>query len=57
MRIYLDHNILDALIKNTMTFPDSNDTVWIYSFENFNEIKRSQNMQFLDVLGKVRTSP
>lgn len=53
MRIYLDHNILDALIKNTMTFPDSNDTVWIYSFENFNEIKRSQNMQFLDVLANL----
>lgn len=54
MRIYLDHNILDALSKNRMTLQVPNDTVWVYSNENFNEIKRSKNMRFLDVLANLK---
>lgn len=54
MRIYLDHNILDALSKNRMTLQVPSDTVWVYSNENFNEIKRSKNMRFLDVLANLK---
>lgn len=54
MRIYLDHNILDALSKDRLVLQVPDDTVWVFSSENFNEIKRSNDMRFLDVLKNLK---
>ena len=54
MKIYLDHNILDDLSKNRMTLEVPDDTIWVYSDENFNEIKRARDMRFLDVLRQLK---
>ncbi|EBV5607160.1 hypothetical protein KCD99_003279 [Salmonella enterica subsp. enterica serovar Typhimurium] len=54
MKIYLDHNILDEISKNRMTLEAPDDTVWVYSDESFNEIKRAKNMRFLDVLKNLK---
>lgn len=54
MKIYLDHNILDDLSKNRMTLEAPDDTIWVYSDESFNEIKRANDMRFLDVLRNIK---
>ncbi|EJY6061167.1 hypothetical protein OGP69_003959 [Salmonella enterica] len=54
MKIYLDHNILDEISKNRMELEAPNDTVWVYSDESFNEIKRANDMRFLDVLKNLK---
>lgn len=53
MNIYLDHNIIDDISKGNLSLKPSADTVWIYSNENLNEIRRSGNERFLDVLKKI----
>lgn len=54
MKIYLDHNILDEISKNRMELEAPDDTVWVYSDESFNEIKRANDMRFLDVLKNLK---
>lgn len=54
MKIYLDHNILDALSKNRMILDVPEDTIWVYSDENFKEIKRANDMRFLDILKNLK---
>jgi hypothetical protein len=54
MFIYLDHNIIDGIAKKYFSFKPSTKITWIYSDENFDEIKRSQNMQFLEVLNDLK---
>ena len=54
MKIYLDHNILDALSKNRIILEVPEDTIWVYSDENFKEIKRANDMRFLDVLKNLK---
>lgn len=54
MKIYLDHNILDEISKNRLALEAPDDTVWVYSDESFNEIKRANNMRFLDVLKNLK---
>lgn len=54
MKIYIDHNVLDALSKNHFQIKPPEGTVWIYSNETFNEIKRSGDLRFLDVLRELK---
>ncbi|EHH2456278.1 hypothetical protein J7X56_004539 [Vibrio parahaemolyticus] len=54
MKIYIDHNVLDALSKNQFSLNAPDNTVWIYSHETFNEIKRSGDLRFLNVLRELK---
>ncbi|MEZ8955669.1 hypothetical protein AB4508_20850 [Vibrio splendidus] len=54
MKIYIDHNVLDALSKNQFSLNAPDNTVWIYSHETFNEIKRSRDSRFLNVLRDLK---
>jgi len=54
MKIYIDHNILDALSKHHFKMNAPEDTVWIYSHETFNEIKRAGDLRFLDMLRDLK---
>ncbi|CAH0536603.1 hypothetical protein [Vibrio marisflavi] len=54
MKIYLDHNVLDALSKGHFRLNPPEGTVWIYSNETLNEIKRSGDRRFLDVLRTLK---
>ena len=54
MEIYLDHNVIDDISKGILSVQDSDQITWIYSNENFNEIKRAGDRRFLKVLGDLK---
>lgn len=54
MFIYLDHNIIDGISKQHFRLKPSDKIIWIYSDENFAEIKRSNNMKFLEILNDLK---
>ncbi len=53
-RVYIDHNIVDDISKGLLELPNSDDIVWVYSNEHFNEIQRAGDSRFLDVLRRLR---
>ncbi|EII5666381.1 TPA: hypothetical protein NKA88_004480 [Vibrio parahaemolyticus] len=54
MKIYIDHNVLDALSKEHFKLEVPDTVTWIYSHETFAEIKRSGDLRFLDVLKDLK---
>lgn len=54
MHIYLDHNIVDDISKGDLPLKLSDQVTWVYSHENFAEIKRSGSLRFLDVLKDLK---
>jgi len=54
MNIYIDHNIIDDVGKGAISIRESNQITWIYSDENFNEIKRAGDRRFLRILGDLK---
>lgn len=52
--VYLDHNIFDEIRKKRLNLKPSDDVIWVYSHESLSEIKRSGDLQFLDVLDEIK---
>lgn len=52
--VYLDHNIIDDISKGELCLkPSSDSVIWLYSDTNLQEVKRSDNKRFLDVLEDI----
>ena len=54
MFVYLDHNVIDDISKGDLSLKPSDKAIWVYSNENFVEIKRSGNNRFLTVLESIK---
>jgi len=55
IHVYLDHNIVDDISKGDLSLKPSDKVIWIYSHENFGEIRRSGNEdRFLDALESIK---
>ncbi|MDH5718918.1 MAG: hypothetical protein OEZ22_14925 [Spirochaetia bacterium] len=51
---YLDQNMLFYAEEENFDFPISNNIIWVYSNEHFNEIERQGNIKFLKVLNDIK---